>query len=273
MTSISSVYAKLSMMVKQTNVWFKKQTFTDYTDLGGVAIKLIELTGTTDASASGTASVAHGLTASQILSVSVQVTAGSTIYLPNSPVSAEEFSVTIDAANINIINGGSATTILDMPLTVLITYSVGSSAPPVTISASQWRIYITANNGHSNTSIVEITFKDSGGTPISYVGGTASASSQFSGTFAASRAFDGSTATRWATTTVNPSVTPQWIEMAFAAPVAPFSVDIQSNSGTAGEAPKDFAIQYYDGAIWQSLTSYTNETGWTALQIRNFVIQ
>lgn len=120
MTSIAKVYAELSMLVKQPNIWLKKQTFSGYTNLGGVPVKLLKLTGTTDAVAGMTASVAHGLTASKILSVSAQVTAGGTIYMPGDMAATEAFAVTADATNINVINGPLAVTTLAQPFTILI---------------------------------------------------------------------------------------------------------------------------------------------------------
>lgn len=136
------------------------------------------------------------------------------------------------------------------------------------VSAQRWRIYITANEGHTNTSIAEIVFKEFDGTPLSYAGGTATASSQLSGSFVPGNAFDGNASSRWAT--AGGQQAPAWIEMEFAAPVAPWSVDIQAPPVDANDSPRDFAIEYYDGADWVAIKSYAGETGWANGEVRSF---
>ena len=128
MMSTGKLWASLVALGRRTvslgaaNTWSAKQTFTDYTDLGGVAIKLTKLSGSTDALAGGTASVAHGLTLAKVLAVDVLVDASGTVFPPNAPAGADAYSVTVDATNVNVINGAAAVTILSQPFTILITH-------------------------------------------------------------------------------------------------------------------------------------------------------
>lgn len=125
--NISKVWAELVALGKRTlslavaNTWTAKQSFTDYTDLGGVSVKLLRLSGTTDAAPAGVASVAHGLTASKILSVAVLVEVTAVYYPPMlATLPTHEFYYTVDAMNINVVNGAAAVDILNMPFTILI---------------------------------------------------------------------------------------------------------------------------------------------------------
>lgn len=111
-----------TVSLASANTWSGKQSFTAYTDLGGASIKLLKLTGTTDALVGGTVSVAHGVTASKILAIDVLVDASGTLIPPNAPLVADEYSVTADVTNVNVINGAAAVTILSQPFTILITH-------------------------------------------------------------------------------------------------------------------------------------------------------
>lgn len=155
----------------------------------------------------------------------------------------------------------------------VIAAALRSAAGSVEIAAERWRIYITANEGHTNTSIAEIVFRDWNADPISYVGGTATASTQFSGTYVPANAFDANNTSRWATT--SGSAAPSWIEMDFAAPVTPKSVDLRAPPVDANDMARDFKIEYYDtvSATWIAIATYAAQTGWTGGEMRNFHIQ
>ena len=81
------------------------------------------LRGTTASAQGGTATIAHGLDSSRIVSVSVVVKpTGSTGRLPGDSTSGYEYSVNFDATNINIVNHASNSSgILSKPLSVFIT--------------------------------------------------------------------------------------------------------------------------------------------------------
>lgn len=138
------------------------------------------------------------------------------------------------------------------------------------IGAARWRIGNIVNNGHSNTSFAQVTFRDQLGNAISVVGATATASSQFSGSFVPANAIDNNTSTRWASNTGSPG---QWFEISYPDVVYPFSVDIQNWNSAGTDTINDADIQWYDGTTWVTQAQILNQTGWTALQTRNFIIQ
>ena len=142
------------------------------------------------------------------------------------------------------------------------------------VTAQYWRINVTALNGGDPTgAISDMTFKDSGGSAISVAGGTASASSSAGGN-APANAFDGDANNDWAFTTG----VSQWVKMAFSGTVTPYSLDMQgvnaSYPAQSVNAPSAFDIQYsLDDISWFTIVSPSGQTGWTAGEVRNFVIQ
>ena len=82
--------------------------------------------------------------------------------------------------------------------------------------AEVWRLYFAASAGGRFIDLVELAFLDSGGNDLS-VGGTPSASSQYSAGYEAARAFDKSLTTEWSTAPGAPF--PAWIQYTHAAPV------------------------------------------------------
>lgn len=114
--------AALAAIYGVAHTWSAKQTFSTYTVLGDASVKVKKLTGTTDALASGVATVAHGVTLAKIISVWVGVNDGTTLYAPSSDVAANLFVYTTDATNVSIINGAAATAILSQPFVVTIIY-------------------------------------------------------------------------------------------------------------------------------------------------------
>lgn len=93
-------------------------------DAAAPLIKTKKLTGTTNAAAGGTASVAHGLTSSKIIGAQVLVgaSAGTRVY-PGSPIAANAYQVHHDTTNFVITNGASSgATINNQPFSILVTY-------------------------------------------------------------------------------------------------------------------------------------------------------
>ena len=137
--------------------------------------------------------------------------------------------------------------------------------------SSQWRIYITAVQTAGNyATIKEIEMRATSGGADQCNGGNATASSYNTlGTpFLPSLAFDNDTSNNsvWQ---AHGSSLPQWISYIFPNSVDVTEVTIMSWS-TAGDAPKSFDIQYFDGTDWQTMWSETNVTGWTSNQVRTF---
>ena len=135
-----------------------------------------------------------------------------------------------------------------------------------------WRIYITANNGNSSTSIQEIEFRASvGGSDLTNsVGGVASANSEVNTSNTAAKAFD-ETWEKWTTSTV---AFPHWIKYEFNEPVEIKEVSMRCAwSGQASMAPKNFLIQCSpDNSTWHTVREVTNQTGWGVYEERLFEV-
>jgi hypothetical protein len=84
--------------------------------------KVLTLTGTTDAVAGNTVSVAHGIDFNKIISITGIVNDATTIFCPCSPTVTDLFSLTADAVNVNLTNGAAATAILAQPFVITIIY-------------------------------------------------------------------------------------------------------------------------------------------------------
>lgn len=99
-----------------------------YTQLGTNApkIKMKKITGTTDSSQGGQTTIAHGLDASKIISVTSQVyyNSNTDFVLPSHTWSAGyEYNLSVDTTNIYVNNSGAnSSNILSKPVTILITY-------------------------------------------------------------------------------------------------------------------------------------------------------
>lgn len=100
-------------------------------------------------------------------------------------------------------------------------------------------------------------------------GGTAVASTEYAGGgYEASKAFDNNTTTRWNN---NGSTLPSWIEYQFASAVDIVEYRVTaSNASPAVISPKNWTFEYWDGSAWQVFETVTNQTGWTAGQVRTF---
>jgi hypothetical protein len=109
--------------------------------------------------------------------------------------------------------------------------------------------------------IAEVQFLDITPSPISLSGGTASASTSFSGSFVAANAFDGNSATAWASSANPSSGSPQWLQYQFTGPVSVTSIAISvRNDSTAWTSQSPTAMQIQgspDGTTWTTIVSYT----------------
>lgn len=152
-----------------------------------------------------------------------------------------------------------------------------AAAPP----ARYWRILIDDNFASGGTAdeystLSEVTLYDGAlNDTTTTIGGTASASSQFSSGYAPARAFDRSLTTDWSTQ-VN-QVPGSWIQWDFGAGNEQTieSVKIRSsNSGASAlEAPKDFHIQNSDdGVTWANQLDVLGEPTWTSAEERTYTL-
>lgn len=141
--------------------------------------------------------------------------------------------------------------------------------------STQWRVYITANNGDTQYSgLAELEMAEEEGGDNICSGGTILFSSEH-GSFDSPLAFDGSKSTYgWITNTGLP--TPSYIGYEFASPVQIKEFRIWNNDEPAltgpGSSLRDFVLQYHDGTDWVDTEAvYTNETGWTPYELRTYV--
>lgn len=118
LTRLEKVFA---VLLTTEHTWTEKQTFDNYTVLGETSVKVKTVSGTTDAIAGNTVSVAHGVDFTKIISLWVGVNDGTTLFAPSGP-DADLFTYTADATNVNVTTGLSATTVLDQPFVATIVY-------------------------------------------------------------------------------------------------------------------------------------------------------
>ena len=159
-----------------------------------------------------------------------------------------------------------------MPLKVM--QARGAAAPASGGPHPYWRIHITAAQSGNYVSIDEIEMRATVGGADQCTGGTASADSVYSGTYAASNAFNDvvNTSTPWASS----SGFPHWIKYAFPAPVTVAEVTIRSNSaayGGSSEHPRTFTIEWSDENVsWTVARTVPNEASWTYNEVKAYTV-
>ena len=99
------------------------------------------------------------------------------------------------------------------------------------------------------------------------VGGTASAETTFL-TYVPANAFDGNTSTRWIS-----SATPSWLEYDRGSGNGVISTSYSISCGPSGTAstadmPKNWTIEGYNGASWDTLATVTGEPAWSLGETR-----
>jgi hypothetical protein len=124
---VQTLYNEKYLQIEPT-VEFKNSVIVDkFTKLGSdaPAIKMKKLTGTTANVQGGAVTVAHGLTATKILSISVRVhhPSGESVPPEYSNAGGYQFSFYNNSVNVAVLNSASnSASILSKPFTVLITY-------------------------------------------------------------------------------------------------------------------------------------------------------
>jgi hypothetical protein len=132
---------------------------------------------------------------------------------------------------------------------------VGGSdpTPPTPPTSTKWRINCTATQSSTAwLSINEMEMRGSVGGADQCNGGTATASAQ-SGSAPVGNAFNNNTGSRYQSGT---STKPIWVQYEFPSAVSVAEVAIFCGSATDG--PKNFTIQYWDGAAWVTVYTGTN---------------
>jgi hypothetical protein len=128
-------------------------------------------------------------------------------------------------------------------------------------------VRVTANNGSSRIAIGELEFRADIGTSDQANGGTASADASFLGNVPANAFANDAGTSFW----VGGGST-GWLAYQFPSPVAVQQIQITHRAdGFTTDAPKDFVIEYSDdGSSWVGVWSVTNQTGWSASEVRAF---
>ena len=140
-----------------------------------------------------------------------------------------------------------------------------------------YRVYITAVNGDANwMGVIELELMESvGGSNIAVGNVTGSASNQNS---VAGLAFDGLYGHLEGWNYNFGGVLPQWLQADFGAGKGRNIVQYKMGSynsvnSTAARSSKDWLFQRSNDATnWETISSITNQTGWTFAEMRTFII-
>ena len=135
-----------------------------------------------------------------------------------------------------------------------------------------WRLLFPANfPGERRTCIAVCEMRSAIGGPNVATGGTASASSQLSGTTGAENAFDGNTNTRWESAS---DAAPNWLMYQFAAPVDIVELALRSYGSLSPVSPPgNFTLQSSDdGLVWNDVANFENVRPWSAGETRLYQV-
>jgi hypothetical protein len=141
------------------------------------------------------------------------------------------------------------------------------------MSATYWRVYVTANNGNDYLQLAEVQMRATVGGADQCTGGTASAINYFSSNVPG-RAFDDDPNTHWLSEgDIHPGPD-WWIQYQFGSAVDVAELVLKHwSGGVTSRMPKDFQLQYSnDLEAWTTAGSWTDQTGWTAGEERAFVV-
>lgn len=158
-----------------------------------------------------------------------------------------------------------------LPLLMPTISYAGNYVAPDSPTSTQWRLLFpsgtTTNNPTTSidVEIYEVEMRATSGGADQCTGGTASASSEFSGSFVASRAFDNNTGTQWAST--NAGNNGSWLQYTFASAVAVNEVTVKGNPSTG---PTSLRLQYYDGSTWQTYIESAGPLSWSSGETKTF---
>lgn len=134
-----------------------------------------------------------------------------------------------------------------------------------------WRFSILSNNGGggNGASVAELGLRIVAGGASVATGGTASASSTWSGS--AAQAFDGNLATEWE----GVGHTTDWLKYDFGVGNAYDIVEVALTTLLGGPwAPKEFTFDYSDDDInWTASAPVGNQSGWAASETRTYTVQ
>ena len=139
------------------------------------------------------------------------------------------------------------------------------------VFSDKWRVYITLSGWLGDPSFSEVEMREVIGGANACIGGTASASSYGDVSTTAAEAFDNDTATLWQSDGTDMDDGSAWLQYDFAAPVAVVELEVAARSGIfSNQTPKDFELQYWDGAQWVTTIEVTSATSWDSLERRAY---
>lgn len=154
----------------------------------------------------------------------------------------------------------------DAPLTAEIGFELENAATAgVEPTSTQWRLlFDTTLQSGGYVGIAELEMRATAGGADQCSGGTASASSTFSGSYLSSNAFDNSTSNLWHSNGESSS----WLQYTFASAVSVKQLAINARNDTAenGVAPRNFQLQYWNGGSWTTTATFTTGTWATGEQ-------
>lgn len=133
-----------------------------------------------------------------------------------------------------------------------------------------WRLNVSANNGGDLLGIAEMQFRTAVGSPLEFTDFDAVNAS--TGLSTCVKVMDGDDEGVWYST--YPANTGWW-EYTYTSPVEIKSYVIQAaypDGSYATYAPKDWTLEYWDGAAWQVADTKTNITNWTTHECREFTV-
>lgn len=116
------------------------------------------------------------------------------------------------------------------------------------MASTTWRLVFASSQGEQYVELTEVAFLDVGGADLS-TGGVASASSEYSASYAAANAFDKSVSTDWCTA---PRSFPAWLQYQHGAPVDVAQVRIVCASNSAWLPPNVDAVRLYSGGAQET---------------------
>lgn len=136
-----------------------------------------------------------------------------------------------------------------------------------------WRIRASDSQSGTYVSVAEVEFRDAIGGADLATGGTAMGS--IAGGLGHAQAFDNNTAgdSRWAAETQTPW-TEKWVGYRFPGPVTVKEVAIWAPASLGVEAPKDFAIEFYDAtrARWIAAVVVYDSPNWGNGEVRTYAV-
>lgn len=133
-----------------------------------------------------------------------------------------------------------------------------------------WRLFAKRDGGPNAPAVAELQFRATPGGADQATGGTASASSIFSGSFPASAAFDDDAGTLWSTSS---AATFGWLQYQFSGTVEVAQIALTARNDTAvTTTPSALAVQYSatGSAPWTTLLNDESETGWSLGETRTY---